>query len=150
MLRIALLLLLTGCTVAKTLPTPPTSPRVEHSLYVLHCDQGTIKGSDQLILHNVSRQTLYFSSLPIKNAGSTDITDFLEMWKGQEADAGFVFYKLSPQKFTDTPVSLSNPHYDGKDLTFDMKVLLDKEIQGDLSVQELTLFIDMPQKRAVL
>jgi hypothetical protein len=113
-------------------------------LYVQNAGAMTLKDGT-LTLKNVSPVTLFFSDRPKRLAGQLRTGSFIKLW-GQGANS----FKASPpnatvsvfqgaNKITDAVLEISEPQFDGTNLSYKAKVLLGElPAQGD----ELSLFID--------
>jgi hypothetical protein len=113
-------------------------------LYVHNAKSMTFK-SGVLTLKDASPLTLFFSDRPKRIAGHMKTEAFVDHWS-----KGINSFKKSPpnatvavfqtkDKIVDAIVELSDPQFDGTDLTYKAKVLLGKlPAQGG----ELSLFID--------
>lgn len=123
-------------------------------LFILHADDGHLEQADTgrtnyvLTLYRVSKNVTFFTDRPARKAGKISVEEFLETFRQEKPNAGLVSSQTHPERsrsrFSDIPVTLSNPKYDSKNdrMTMDVEILGgNQRVQtGDLG--STTLFID--------
>lgn len=152
------MILLLSCCVVNAWAVPPAFKKSPSYLFVLSAQQGVIAEVRQryvLTLKKVDSHVLWFADRPIRKAGFVSIGDFIASWsegfRGDPPNAALVhvdmlFDKNGHQQ--PVAVEISHPSYNGRVVTFQLKVL-----HGDASklTQQILnlpkLFIDPPAAR---
>jgi hypothetical protein len=120
-------------------------------LFVMHSKDGYIKG-DELFLNNVFQNTVYFSDRPYRIAGHMDTEKFLSTW-GEGGDDAFnknfpniVISFKKDGKYVDMTLEVSNPAFDGDDVTFKIDNVLESDVKVEdgkkIKFKYPSLFID--------
>lgn len=131
LLPIALILTLAACTPATDVK--PASDEADSSsepsyLFVQNA-HGVESSAGTLTLKMVSPTTVYFTDRPVRTAGHSSTADFLKLWgEGDDSfDADPPNATLSviggERETEDVVVTLSNPRFEGPDLTYDIRTL---------------------------
>jgi ABC-type Fe3+-hydroxamate transport system substrate-binding protein len=131
LLPIALILTLAACTQAPDVKpaTDEADPSSQASYLFVQNAHGVESSAGTLTLKMVSPTTVYFTDRPVRIAGHGLTTDFVKMW-GEGDDS----FNADPPNATlsiiggereveDVVVTLSNPRFDGQDLTYDIRTL---------------------------
>ena len=131
----------------------PAFSAQEHTLFVIHAKQGVIQpdkavlGNWELQLTRVDKSVTFFSDPPNRRAGTYSIDTFLKLWmkRPEKKDAGFIFFDLDGEDFSDIPVNVISANYNPKLETLTLSVqLLDSDVVGGKQqLNEVTLFIDI-------
>ena len=137
-------LFVAALAIAAAVPTLATKEPAPRFLYVQNAGS-MILSEGTLTLKNVAPTTLFFSDRPRRIAGQMRTQAFIKHW-----DKGSNSFKATPpnatvavftdaSKVTDAIVEISEPRFDGANLSYKAKVLF-----GELPAQggELSLFID--------
>ena len=126
----------------------------EELLFVMAAKDSKVKSNNgkvgELILYQVDKSVTYFTDRPMRKAGKMSMEAFLKLWdKGFEKDhpnSAFVYFEEDGKTvYTDIPVILDHPKYDKEHdrLTFDIKVLEEKQRLKTGHFGEVTLFVDI-------
>ncbi|MGA9237373.1 MAG: SHOCT domain-containing protein, partial [Desulfobacterales bacterium] len=113
-------------TAASAEPKPLIIP----VLFVQNAE-AVVFGKGTLTLKGVSPMTVFFSDRPVRIAGHFNTKDeFVPLWdEGKDSflkdppNATVSIYEKGREQLTDVVVKLSKPRLEGKDLTYDIKVI---------------------------
>ena len=141
--------LLACFVMAIGLATAGQARGAEGSLQLLFVQnaKGVVLGKGRLVLKEVSHTTIYFSDRPKRVAGHMETADFVLDWQEGKGKGSFAedppngtLSILGDDTIVDVVVELKNPRFEGTDLVYDIKVLLEEE--SAIPPGPCSLFID--------
>jgi len=106
-----------------------TQPSSEISYLFVQNAHGIESGEGTLTLKMVSPTTIYFTDRPVRTAGHAHTADFIKMWSDGDdsfsADPPNATLSIigGEQNVDDVVVTLSNPRFEGEDLTYDIRMV---------------------------